>query len=161
MRRDRVLVCPTSLKHQWQREIERLGRRAESAARHRRRPAQRKSTMPPGFLQDPQLREGPAGPRPDLGWAPELVIVDEAQRIKNWNTIARERKKRLDSTSHRPQRNAAREPAGRAGFHRPVRRSHRLGPTWNCCTSIRSGTKAVRSPAIKGSTGSARRWSRC
>lgn len=30
-------------------------------------------------------------------WAPELVIVDEAQRVKNWNTIAARALKRIDS----------------------------------------------------------------
>ena len=38
---------------------------------------------------------------PDLdliaAWAPDLVIVDEAQRVKNWNTIAARALKRIDS----------------------------------------------------------------
>src|SRR3990170_1013670 len=40
--------------------------------------------------------------KPDIdliaAWAPELVIVDEAQRVKNWNTIAARALKRIDSS---------------------------------------------------------------
>src|SRR5207245_1057008 len=39
--------------------------------------------------------------KPDLdliaAWGPDLVIVDEAQRVKNWNTIAARALKQIDS----------------------------------------------------------------
>ena len=89
-----LIVCPTSLKHQWQREIERFTDR--TVAGHRRPAAARASAASPSrqLLQDHQLRHRP----PDLdlidAWAPDLVILDEAQRIKNWNTrVARSVKK--------------------------------------------------------------------
>ena len=63
--------------------------------------------------------------------APDLVILDEAQRIKNWSTrTARERQEDRLALRHRAHRHAAGEPAGGAGLDRAVRRSHRLGPTF-------------------------------
>jgi hypothetical protein len=45
-------------------------------------------------------------------WAPELVIADEAQRIKNWNTIAARALKRIASPyADGADRHAAGEPA--------------------------------------------------
>ncbi|MBI1989792.1 MAG: hypothetical protein HYS65_08655, partial [Betaproteobacteria bacterium] len=35
------------------------------------------------------------------GWSPDVVIVDEAQRIKNWNTIAARALKRIASPTDR------------------------------------------------------------
>jgi superfamily II DNA or RNA helicase len=89
-----LIVCPTSLKHQWQREIEKFtGREAQVI----------------GGLK-PARNEAFADPKPffkiinydtvhaDLdsisAWSPDLVILDEAQRIKNWSTrVARSVKK--------------------------------------------------------------------
>jgi superfamily II DNA or RNA helicase len=89
-----LIVCPTSLKHQWQREIEKFtGRTAQVI----------------GGLK-PARVEGFAAKEPffkitnydtvhiDLdnisAWAPDLVVLDEAQRIKNWSTrVARSVKK--------------------------------------------------------------------
>lgn len=83
---ERVLViCPTSLKHQWEREIVRCTDRA---------------VLVIGGLA--RLRSEQFGTESfykitnydtvhrDLGliksWSPDLVILDEAQRIKNWKT---------------------------------------------------------------------------
>jgi hypothetical protein len=61
-----LIVCPTSLKHQWEREIARFSERQRDG---HRRPAQR----PPGalcagrLLQDHQLRNAEPRPRPDPG----------------------------------------------------------------------------------------------
>jgi superfamily II DNA or RNA helicase len=83
---ERVLVvCPTSLKHQWQREIERCvprsvqviggmrGRREVQFAAE----AFYKVTNYDTVYRDLDLIEA---------WGPDLVVLDEAQRIKNWNT---------------------------------------------------------------------------
>jgi superfamily II DNA or RNA helicase len=73
--------------------------------------------------------------RPDLDliaeWAPELVIVDEAQRIKNWNTIAARALKRIDSPyalvlTGTPLENKLEELISIVQFVD----QHRLGPTW-------------------------------
>src|SRR6202043_2352199 len=91
-----LVICPTSLKHQWQREVER-------------------------FVERPWQVIGGLPPRPEEGfadasfykvmnydtvhneldlieaWAPDLVILDEAQRIKNWNTRVARSVKRIPS----------------------------------------------------------------
>ena len=73
--------------------------------------------------------------RPDLdliaAWAPELVIVDEAQRVKNWNTIAARALKRIDSPyaivlTGTPLENKLEELISIVQFVD----QHRLGPTW-------------------------------
>ncbi len=99
-----LVVCPTSLKYQWQSEISRFITNYEKL-------------------------------KPDLDliaeWAPELVIVDEAQRIKNWNTIAARALKRIDSLyalvlTGTPLENKLEELISIVQFVD----QHRLGPTW-------------------------------
>src|SRR5262249_15318176 len=83
---ERVLVvCPTSLKHQWQREVERFTGRT-AAVVGGLRPARQAGFAGASFFKitnyDTVHRDL------DLidGWSPDLVILDEAQRIKNWQT---------------------------------------------------------------------------
>ena len=64
-------------------------------------------------------------------WSPELVIVDEAQRVKNWNTIAARALKRIDSPfaivlTGTPLENKLEELISIVQFVD----QHRLGPTW-------------------------------
>ena len=94
---ERVLVVsPTSLKHQWMQEIEKftdrpalvveglLARRAELYAA-------------PSFYKltnyDVICRDLDAIRR----WQPDVIILDEAQRIKNWKTRTAQTVKQLDS----------------------------------------------------------------
>jgi superfamily II DNA or RNA helicase len=83
---ERVLVvCPTSLKHQWQREIERCTDRSVRVIGGMR--ARRElDYAADGFFKvtnyDTVYRDLDLIQR----WGPELVILDEAQRIKNWAT---------------------------------------------------------------------------
>jgi superfamily II DNA or RNA helicase len=80
-----LIVCPTSLKHQWQREIERCSDRTVEVVnglRERREihfaaDAFFKVTNYDTVYRDLDLIET---------WSPDFVILDEAQRIKNWNT---------------------------------------------------------------------------
>jgi SNF2 family DNA or RNA helicase len=73
--------------------------------------------------------------QPDLdliaAWGPDLVIVDEAQRVKNWNTIAARALKRIDSSyavvlTGTPLENKLEELISIVQFVD----QHRLGPTW-------------------------------
>ncbi|MCU0736391.1 MAG: DEAD/DEAH box helicase [Methylotetracoccus sp.] len=125
-----LVVCPTSLKRQWQREIDRFAGR-EAQVIHGLRP-----------LRQQQYRDG-IGCKianyevlaRDLDlireWSPDVVIVDEAQRIKNWSTVAARALKRIESPyaivlTGTPLENRLEELISIVQF---VDR-HRLGPTW-------------------------------
>jgi superfamily II DNA or RNA helicase len=125
-----LVVCPTSLKHQWRLEIGRFSGwpaqviRGGYAARQRqfRSDAFCNITNYEALARDLELIRG---------WSPELVIVDEAQRVKNWNTIAARSLRRVDSPyaivlTGTPLENRLEELVSIVQF---VDR-HRLGPTW-------------------------------
>jgi superfamily II DNA or RNA helicase len=129
-----LVICPTSLKYQWQSEIERFaGRQGEKAARviSGGRAQRRKDYALDDFCKITNYEKL----QPDLdliaAWAPELVIVDEAQRVKNWNTIAARALKRIDSSyaivlTGTPLENKLEELISIVQFVD----QHRLGPTW-------------------------------
>ncbi|MCG3203001.1 MAG: RNA polymerase-associated protein RapA [Gammaproteobacteria bacterium] len=125
-----LVVCPTSLKYQWQSEIRRFSGRAARVMAGGR--AQRQKDFgADDFCKITNYEKL----KPDLDliaeWAPELVIVDEAQRIKNWNTIAARALKRIDSPyalvlTGTPLENKLEELISIVQFVD----QHRLGPTW-------------------------------
>ena len=125
-----LVVCPTSLKYQWQSEISRFsGRVARVMAGGRTQ--RQKDFGAEDFCKITNYEKL----QPDLdliaAWAPELVIVDEAQRIKNWNTIAARALKRIDSPyalvlTGTPLENKLEELISIVQFVD----QHRLGPTW-------------------------------
>lgn len=128
---ERVLVvCPTSLKHQWHEEIARLaGRDAEVVGGSKRERARQFATPTSFKITNYDTL------RLDLdligAWAPDLVIADEAQRIKNWDTKAARAMKRLASPyalvlTGTPLENRLRELVSIVQFVD----QHRLGPTW-------------------------------
>ncbi|MGH7865391.1 MAG: DEAD/DEAH box helicase, partial [Candidatus Binataceae bacterium] len=129
-----LVICPTSLKYQWQSEFTRFsGRRGESAARviAAGRAQRQKDYALDDFCKITNYEKL----KPDLdliaAWAPELVIVDEAQRVKNWNTIAARALKRIDSPyaivlTGTPLENKLEELISIVQFAD----QHRLGPTW-------------------------------
>ncbi len=125
-----LVVCPTSLKHQWKNEFARFSER-EAQVIHGLR-AQRqlqyredvfcKITHYETLARDADLIDA---------WAPDLVIADEAQRIKNWNTIAARALKRIASPyalvlTGTPLENRLEELISIVQFVD----QHRLGPTW-------------------------------
>lgn len=125
-----LVVCPTSLKHQWKNEFARFAEREVQVIHGLR--AQRQSqyredvfckiTNYETLARDADLIDA---------WAPDLVIADEAQRIKNWNTIAARALKRIASPyaivlTGTPLENRLEELVSIIQFVD----QHRLGPTW-------------------------------
>lgn len=129
-----LVICPTSLKYQWQSEITRFsGRQGENAVRviNGDRAQRQIDYRSDDFCKITNYEKL----KPDLdliaAWAPELVIVDEAQRVKNWNTIAARALKRIDSPyaivlTGTPLENKLEELISIVQFVD----QHRLGPTW-------------------------------
>jgi superfamily II DNA or RNA helicase len=129
-----LVICPTSLKYQWQSEIMRFsGRHGENVARviDGGRAQRQNDYAVDDFCKITNYEKL----KPDLDliaeWTPELVIVDEAQRVKNWNTIAARALKRIDSAyavvlTGTPLENKLEELVSIVQFVD----QHRLGPTW-------------------------------
>ncbi len=128
---ERVLVvCPTSLKHQWEIELARFtGRKALVISGNlvNRRHQYVETVMWKIASYDTLARD-----LDEVGrWSPDLVIADEAQRIKNWNTLAARALKRLSSPyafvlTGTPLENRLEELISIVQFVD----QHRLGPTW-------------------------------
>lgn len=125
-----LVICPTSLKYQWQSEIARFSGR-DSRVISGGRAQRQKDYALDDFCKITNYEKL----QPDLdliaAWAPELVIVDEAQRVKNWNTIAARALKRIDSPyavvlTGTPLENKLEELISIVQFVD----QHRLGPTW-------------------------------
>jgi hypothetical protein len=80
-----LIICPTSLKHQWEREIEKFTSRDVKVIGGLS-PDRRQLFEATSFYKvtnyDTVYRDLDLIRR----WAPDLVILDEAQRIKNWTT---------------------------------------------------------------------------
>ncbi|APR05408.1 DEAD/DEAH box helicase [Thauera chlorobenzoica] len=125
-----LVICPTSLKYQWQSEIARFAGR-DSRVISGGRAQRQKDYALDEFCKITNYEKL----QPDLdliaAWGPELVIVDEAQRVKNWNTIAARALKRIDSPyavvlTGTPLENKLEELISIVQFVD----QHRLGPTW-------------------------------
>lgn len=95
---ERVLVlCPTSLKHQWKREIEKFTDRSAQTI-FGLRAHREQQFLEPSFVKI--MNYDTVHPDLDLiqKWSPDLVILDEAQLIKNWSTRVARSVKKIDST---------------------------------------------------------------
>ena len=92
-----LIISPTSLKYQWKTEIEKFSSREAlvvEGLNHQRRPLYRNDSFYKLINYELVAR--------DLAlikeWAPDLIILDEAQRIKNWKTRTAKTVKELEST---------------------------------------------------------------
>ncbi|WP_242393250.1 DEAD/DEAH box helicase [Anaeromyxobacter oryzisoli] len=94
-----LVVCPTSLKHQWLRELRQFADLAPeevvvvSGGREERRA--RYADPPRVLVTSYELAR--ADERELLDLAPDLLVLDEAQRIKNWRTRTASVVKRIPS----------------------------------------------------------------
>jgi superfamily II DNA or RNA helicase len=92
-----LIISPTSLKHQWKSEIEKFTDRSaevvEGPTRKRRELYRLASFYK--LINYELVHRDAAFIRE---WAPDLIILDEAQRIKNWQTRTAKSVKALEST---------------------------------------------------------------
>ena len=94
---DRVLiVCPTSLKYQWHEEIDKFTSRSSQVVEglfHKRQACYESDSFYKITNYDVVRRD-----LDFIGkWGPDLIVLDEAQRIKNWKTKTAQSVKRLES----------------------------------------------------------------
>jgi superfamily II DNA or RNA helicase len=132
---ERVLVvCPTSLKHQWQREIARFSARKAQVIHGLRTARQQQYadvSEQGGWAKIANYETLARDLDLISDWSPDVVIVDEAQRVKNWNTVAARALKRIASPyaivlTGTPLQNRLEELISIVQFVD----QHRLGPTW-------------------------------
>jgi superfamily II DNA or RNA helicase len=90
-----LIVCPTSLKHQWRNEVDKFTGRSALVVEGllMERSAQYDADALFKIANYDVLHRDVAMIR---RWGPELIILDEAQRIKNWKTRAARSVKQLD-----------------------------------------------------------------
>ncbi|OQC07956.1 MAG: RNA polymerase-associated protein RapA [Candidatus Hydrogenedentes bacterium ADurb.Bin101] len=91
-----LVVCPTSLKYQWKYEIERFTRRKAEVILGLY-PYRKTLYQTDSFYKIVNYDIVSRDLELIHGWAPDLVILDEAQRIKNWKTRRAQAVKRLRS----------------------------------------------------------------
>ncbi|MBC7938836.1 MAG: DEAD/DEAH box helicase [Chitinophagaceae bacterium] len=125
-----LVVCPTSLKHQWKAEFARFADRPAQVI-HGLRPQRQAQHAEDTFCRIVNYEMLARDADLINAWAPELVIADEAQRIKNWNTVAARALKRIASPyalvlTGTPLENRLEELISIVQFVD----QHRLGPTW-------------------------------
>jgi superfamily II DNA or RNA helicase len=95
---ERVLVvCPTSLKHQWRSEIEKFVGRSALVIEGQLPARQRAYASDGSFYKITNYDVVHRDMDLIRQWEPDLILLDEAQRIKNWRTRAAKSVKQLPS----------------------------------------------------------------
>jgi superfamily II DNA or RNA helicase len=128
---ERVLVvCPTSLKHQWSHEIARFSGR-QARVIEGLVPARSAAFLEDDVFKITNYDTVDADLERIRRWAPDLVILDEAQRIKNWATRTARSVKQIPSAyaivlTGTPLENRIEELVSIVDFIDPFR----LGPTY-------------------------------
>ncbi|MBL7154492.1 MAG: DEAD/DEAH box helicase [Phycisphaerae bacterium] len=91
-----LIICPTSLKHQWKEEIEKFSDRSAEVVEG---PIAKRGTLyaSDSFYKITNYEVVHRDLDLIAGWMPEMIILDEAQRIKNWKTRRAQSTKKLDS----------------------------------------------------------------
>jgi superfamily II DNA or RNA helicase len=125
-----LVVCPTSLKHQWKAEFTKFADR-QAQVIHGPRAQRQAQYAEDSFCRIVNYEMLARDADLIAAWAPDLVIADEAQRIKNWNTVAARALKRIVSPyalvlTGTPLENRLEELISIVQFVD----QHRLGPTW-------------------------------
>jgi superfamily II DNA or RNA helicase len=129
---ERVLViCPTSLKHQWKNEIKRFTSRLVQVIEGLKPKRIEAFADPAPFFKVTNYDTVHTDLDIIAAWSPDLVILDEAQRIKNWATRAARSVKQIRSPyavvlTGTPLENRLEELISIVQFVDP----HRLGPTF-------------------------------
>lgn len=80
-----LVVSPTALKHQWKQEVERFSAR-DAVVVEGSRAARRRLYESPSFYKVTNYDVVHLDLEHIRAWAPDVVVLDEAQRIKNWQT---------------------------------------------------------------------------
>jgi superfamily II DNA or RNA helicase len=125
-----LIICPTSLKHQWEREIARFADRSVKVIAGGR-VARQSDYAVDAFYKIANYDTIHRDLDLIASWSPDLVILDEAQRIKNWNTRAARSAKQIASPyaivlTGTPLENRLQELVSIIQFVD----QHRLGPTF-------------------------------